>query len=109
MVERNAVPNFSSEVMKAVADSLPAPRSEERRKLLPQILQEWSRTELQQHLQYFSKESRSITRERTKKLEIVRKHARQLLEALDAVDENSRTGILAYLMIIAEGTPPRRC
>jgi hypothetical protein len=100
------LPSFSSDVIEAIADSLPEPRSEGCRKLLPQILDEWSRNELQRHVRHFSKESRSVARERMKKLEIVRKRAGELLEALEAVDENARTGILAHLMIIAEGRRP---
>jgi hypothetical protein len=71
----------------------------QRRKLLPQILEEWDRTDLREHL---SRESRAITRDRIRKLEIVKKCAGQLLNALADVDERGHTAIVAQ-MIIADG------
>jgi hypothetical protein len=46
VVKRNAVPTFSTEIIKALAESLPEPLSKRRRQLLPQILSEWISTDL---------------------------------------------------------------
>lgn len=78
---------------------LPRPLCTRRCRLLPQILQDWSGTVLQE---YLSRDSRAITRERIKKLEIVKKSARQLFKALNRLDKHDQTAILAQ-MIIAEG------
>ena len=50
----------------------------------------------------FIEESRAITRERVRKLEIVKKRARELLKALDDIDTHGRSAIQAQ-MIIADG------
>ena len=78
---------------------LPKPLCTRRCKLLPQILRDWSRTDLREHL---SRDSRATTRKRIRKLEIVKKRAHKLFEALTKLDKDDRTAILVQ-MIIAEG------
>jgi hypothetical protein len=84
---------------KSIADSLPEPICSRRRELLPQILREWSRTDLQRHL---SMGSRMIIKERIERLELVRKCARELSQALDAIDQTGRNMIVSE-MLRAEG------
>jgi hypothetical protein len=103
VTRRNMAPEFSAfsaEFARTVADSLPKSVCSRRLKLLPEILQEWSRTDLQRHLSMGSPAIRRAAR--IKKLETVKKCARRLLEAMQAVDEKGRTDILVQ-MIIAEG------
>jgi hypothetical protein len=83
----------------ALVRVLPKPVSKRHCKLLPQILQEWSRTDLKEHL---SLESRAITRQRIKKIEVVKKRARKLQEALGAIESDGRAALVAQMMI-AEG------
>jgi hypothetical protein len=50
--------------------------------LLPLILEEWTRSDLPEHL---SMKARPVDNDLIEKLEIVRKHARELQEALKAI------------------------
>jgi hypothetical protein len=94
-------PDWSG-ISDALVRVLPKPVRKRRCKLLPQILQEWSRTDLKEHL---SLESRAITRQRIKKMEVVQKRARKLQEALGAIESDTRAALVAQ-MIIAEGRRP---
>jgi hypothetical protein len=93
----SAAPKFSDKIAKAIADSLPDPICRGRSELLPQILREWSRTALREHL---SRESRATTQKRIKQLEAVAKYARRLLEGLKAVDKLGRTAIEAQMLCV---------
>jgi hypothetical protein len=79
---------------------LPKPLNRRRCRLLPKILREWSRTDLQKHL---SHASRAEFRARIKKLETVKKNALQLMNELDGVDEDGRTAIVAQMIIAERG------
>ena len=79
---------------------LPQPLCTRRCKLLPQILQEWASTTLEEHL---SRESRAKIRQRVKKLDTVTKLARQLQEALVKLERVDRSAIVLQ-MIRAEGS-----
>jgi hypothetical protein len=96
MAHSDAAVNFSPELVKAILDCLPKPRTERHRRLLPRILDEWCRTDLRRHL---SRESPATMRACTKTVKRIQKHAGQLLEELKAID--SRT--LAMVMVVAEG------
>jgi hypothetical protein len=87
------------QVAEALVGILPKPLPQHRCQLLPRILQEWSRTDLREHM---SRESRAIIRERINRLEKVKASARQLSDALNKLDKRDQTTILAQ-MIIAEG------
>jgi hypothetical protein len=91
-------PDWSG-ISDALLRVLPKPVRKRRCKLLPQILQEWSRTDLKEHL---SLESRAITQRRIKSMEIVKRRARKLQEALDAIESDGRAALVAQMMI-AEG------
>jgi hypothetical protein len=75
---------FSDDVVTSLSRSLPKPICERRRELLPQILHEWGRTDLQRHL---SRDSRAVIRTRIKKIEQVRKKADELRQALKTLDQ----------------------
>jgi hypothetical protein len=94
--------NFSEwkRIAKQLQSDSPKPLNERRCRLLPIILNEWSRTDLQGHL---SRESRAEIRARIKRLETVKKSALQLISALNTVDENGRTAIVAQMIIAERG------
>jgi hypothetical protein len=96
MTQRKLAPEFSNKLVAAVVNSLPKPPCNRRLKMLPRILQEWSGTDLQMLL---SMESAAIRRQRIKKLEIVKKRADQLLDALKEVKNRN----ILPLMVVAEG------
>jgi hypothetical protein len=73
---------------------LPQPVCRRRVVLLPLILEEWHRSDLPEHL---SMKSRPVDNDLIEKLEIVRKHARKLQEALKAIGENGRKALLAQM------------
>jgi hypothetical protein len=87
------------QVAGALLEVLPKAACARRCKLLPQILQDWSRTDLREHL---SRESRAVTRGRIRKSQVVKAKARQLLHALNKLDEHDRGAVLAQ-MTIADG------
>ena len=62
--------------------------------LLPLILEQWNCCDLPEHL---SRKSRPVDNNLIGKLEIVRKHARELQEALKAIGEDGRTALLAQM------------
>ena len=99
----NAAPKFSTDTIKAIADSLPEPQSKQRQQLLPRILREWARSDLPVTLWM---ESREVTNKRVKRMEVLRRSAGKLLNALNAIEEHDRFSIIAQ-MIIAEGSRPR--
>ena len=78
--------------VEAIAESLPTPAFPGRRELLRKVLHEWSAHELRNHL---SLEPRAVVRRRATKQELVAKCARQLLQALNALDDND-LGHVAY-------------
>jgi hypothetical protein len=78
---------------------LPKPLCTRRCELLPQVLQEWERSSLGEHL---SREPRANTNQRVKKLDTVTSLARQLKEALNKLEQVDRSAIVLQ-MIRAEG------
>ncbi len=94
--------NFSDwrRIAEQLQSDLPRPLNERRCRLLPKVLHEWSRTDLQEHL---SRESRAEIRARIKKLETVKENALQLMSALTKLDEDSRTAIAAQIIIAEQG------
>src|SRR5262249_55421097 len=99
LMKGNARPYFSPEIVKEVLASLPEPQTERRHELLPQILDEWSRTALRE---YLSREAPTLTQGRVKTEKKVASCARELLKVLNAVDKRSRTAIV-FQMINSEG------
>ena len=94
--------DFSTGV-EAIAESLPTPLIPRRRELLPKILHEWSANELRDHL---SREPRAVIRHRATKQKRVGNCARQLLRALNALDDKD-IGHIAYQMRQAGKTSDR--
>ena len=76
--------------------SLAQPISKRNRDLLPKILQEWARTDLRD---YLSREPRTTTLERIKKLESVRDSAEDLRKALRAIEGDNKTALIAQLLM----------
>jgi hypothetical protein len=97
VVKRNVAVTFSAEVVKTLARALPQPQSGARRTLLPRILQEWSRTDLQNHL---SRDTRAVVHGRIKRSNNVARSAGRFLDALRAVE---RRDLLVSQIVIAEG------
>jgi hypothetical protein len=91
---------FSKTLITEIADSLPEPVCERRRELLPKILHEWSRTDLQMHL---SRDPRPVVRARIKKIEGVVKCADRLLQAFKALDDVDRAIIEYEILRRVEG------
>jgi hypothetical protein len=87
------------EVAEALKRSFPEPLPQQRCELLPQILEEWDRTDLREHL---SRESRAIIRKRIKRLKKVKARAGRLSDVLNEIDKEDQRTILVQ-MIVAEG------
>jgi hypothetical protein len=94
MVTGNAVPEFTDRDVHLIKQSLPGTVDPTRLEKLPRILREWSHVELREHL---SREPRAIDRDRRNRLKLVGKRASELLQALDALDEDDRFGIVLQM------------
>jgi hypothetical protein len=90
-----SVPNFSDEIVDTIVSFLPEPLTEARSELLPQVLREWSRSDLRTHL---SLESREAKRGRLKKQGTVREAALKFLKALQALDGEDRIQICGQMI-----------
>lgn len=99
MATSATAPKFEDPDVKLIVASLPAGTDRQRLELLPKILREWSRTDLQEHL---SREPRMIIRERNKRQKLVGKRAEELLQALHDLDDHGRFAI-ALEMALAPG------
>jgi acetolactate synthase small subunit len=96
---------LSERIIERIVESLPEPVCERRRELLPQILHEWNRTDLQKHL---SMDSRATIQARIGRIEQIRKCARELLQVLNAVDENERNVIVHEMLMRRSSLEVRR-
>ena len=79
MANGDATPVFTDRDVRLIAKSLPNEVCPRRLELLPDVLREWSRNELREHL---SRESAATIRKRIERMESVEDHARGLLQAL---------------------------
>jgi hypothetical protein len=79
---------------------LPKPLCMPRCELLPQVLLEWDRSALEEHL---SREPRAHIRKRIKKLDTVTKLARLLQEALDKLERVDRSAIVLQMIRAGRG------
>jgi hypothetical protein len=93
---------FSAQIIRRIDESLPDPVCDRRRKLLPQILREWSCIELQKHL---SLDSRQTIHARIRRLEQIKKSATDLLNALKAADDER--GLIVFEMLGRAENPSR--
>ncbi len=82
---------FSDETIAEIEKALDLKLSSTRCELLKSILLEWGRTDLVEHL---SREPRPILKQRIDRLDQVRKHARELLKALSALEAEDFDGLL---------------
>jgi hypothetical protein len=83
-------PTFNECAVKQICASLPKDIDQRRLDLLPQVLDEWSRTELREHL---SRESRATVRTRNNRLKKVKNCATRLRQALEAIDQRGMSWI----------------
>jgi hypothetical protein len=95
-------PIFNECAVKQICASLPKGINQRRLDLLPLVLNEWSRTDLREHL---SLESRATVRERYDQLTKIGKRANELRQALEAIDQRGMSWI-AQEIGREEGSPP---
>ena len=81
---------FTSRDVALIIRSLPAGVDQRRLKLLPKILRDWYCNELKLHL---SLEPLRKIRDRGRKVQVFEERARDLFQALDALDESGRRRI----------------
>ena len=82
---------FSDQTIAEIEKALDLNLSSTRRELLKDILLEWGRTDLVEHL---SREPRPILKQRIDRLDQVRMHARELLKALSALEAEDFDGLV---------------
>jgi len=95
MASCDVPPVFTDREVKLIGQSLPDTVDPRRRELLPQVLREWCRNELREHL---SRESAATIRERVERMKAVADHARGLLQALEALDDRDRAAIAGQML-----------
>jgi hypothetical protein len=101
MMVENTTPHFDERAVEQIRASLPKGIDQRRLDLLPRILNEWSRTDLREHL---SRESRATVRERYDQLSKIGTRANDLRQALEAIDQRGKSWI-AQEIGREEGTP----
>jgi hypothetical protein len=93
---------FDERAVEQIRASLPKGIDQRRLDLLPQILDEWIRTELREHL---SLESRATLQERYDRLTKIGKCANDLRQALEAIDQRGKFWIAQVMAREEESTP----
>jgi len=101
MTVDNTTPQFDERAVEQIRASLPKGIDQRRLDLLPRVLNEWSRTDLREHL---SRESRATVRERYDQLSKIGTRANDLRQALEAIDQRGKSWI-AQEIGREEGTP----
>ena len=101
MTLENTTPQFDERAVEQIRASLPKGIDQRRLDLLPRVLNEWSRTDLREHL---SRESRATVRERYDQLSKIGTRANDLRQALEAIDQRGKSWI-AQEIGREEGTP----
>jgi hypothetical protein len=101
MTVENTTPQFDERAVEQIRASLPKGIDQRRLDLLPRVLNEWSRTDLREHL---SRESRATVRERYDQLSKIGTRANDLWQALEAIDQRGKSWI-AQEIGREEGTP----
>ena len=97
-----SAPKFNERAVKQIRASLPKGIDQRRLELLPLVLDEWSRTDLREHL---SRDTREVSRKRYAQLTKVGKRAKDLRQALEATDQRGMSWI-AQEIGREEGSPP---
>jgi hypothetical protein len=100
MEQSDRTPIFTDAVLKSIADSLPEPLNDRRRKLLPQVLREWCRTDLREHL---SREPRAAMQARISSIEKLKAPARDLIKGLDRIDQRDRVAVIMQMIEVEGG------
>src|SRR5262245_5324948 len=93
---------FDERAVERIRASLPKGIDQRRVDLLPRVLNEWSRTDLTEHL---SRDTPAASRKRFAQLTNVGKYATHLRQALEAIDQPGKSWI-AYEIGREEGSPP---
>jgi hypothetical protein len=104
--EKAFVVEFTDREMRLISGSLPAAVDRRRLDLLPQVLREWGREDLPMHLQH-KPESVKRRRDRFWRLALVEKRAKELNEALAALDESDHRAT-AHAALRARAAAPGR-
>jgi hypothetical protein len=91
MTVEDAAPQFDERAVELIKASLPAGIDQRRLDLLPLVLNEWSRTDLREHV---SLEGRATVRTRYDRLKKVGDCATLLRQALEAIDQRGRSWIV---------------
>jgi hypothetical protein len=102
MTVENTTPQFDERAVEQIRASLPKGIDQRRFDLLPRVLNEWSRTDLREHL---SRESRATVRERYDQLSKIGTRANDLWQALEAIDQRGKSWI-AQEIGREGGSPP---
>src|SRR5260370_11553729 len=95
MASCDVPPVFTDREVKLIGQSLPDTVDPRRRELLPQVLREWCRNELREHL---SRESAATILERVERMKAVADPAGGLLQALEALDDRVRAAIAGQML-----------
>ena len=101
MTVENITPQFDELAVERIRASLPKGIDQRRLNLLPRLLNEWSRTDLREHL---SREARATVRGRYQQLSKIGSRAHDLREALEAIDQPGMSWI-AQEIGREEGSP----
>jgi hypothetical protein len=96
-------PIFNECAVKQICASLPKRIDQRRLDLLPLVLNEWSRTDLREHL---SRDTPATKRKRDAQLTKVEKYATHLRQALEALDQHGWAWIAQEMGRQEEGSPP---
>jgi hypothetical protein len=87
-------PVFDDRIIRLIVLSLPEGGDPRRKELLPQVLRDWAKNELQAHL---SQEPYAVIKERRERVKSVGDRARGLLEALEAIDSEDQWEIAMHM------------
>jgi len=98
-----SAPIFNECAVKQICASLPKGIDQRRLDLLPLVLNEWSRTDLREHL---SRDTPATKRKRDAQLTKVEKYATHLRQALEALDQHGWAWIAQEMGREEEGSPP---
>jgi hypothetical protein len=88
------LPELDDQIVRLVTASLPKAADPRRLELMPQILREWAKNELQTHL---SRESYAVIKERAERVNAVGDRARGLLEELQVIDNEDLWEIALHM------------
>ena len=97
-----SAPKFNERAVKQIRASLPRGIDQRRLDLLPRVLNEWSRTDLREHL---SRETRATSRERYAQLSKIAPRANDLQQRRGARESVARSSAWRSWTLKAPSTP----